>query len=94
MTELEKRARECLESLAREPEFICGTPETCGLCCTLRIHTDIARELLAMEHYDLETWGNEVERRWKDSKFYRLYQEELSAGRDPEAAFAARGWSP
>lgn len=37
-------------------------------------------------------WSAEADRRWRESKFHRLWAEKVATGRDPRAAFAARGW--
>jgi len=31
---------------------------------------------------------------WENSKFFKLWQEEQKAGRDPHQAFKDRGWEP
>ena len=37
-------------------------------------------------------WAAEARRRWENSKFFKLWQEEKKAGRDPHKAFEERGW--
>jgi hypothetical protein len=39
-------------------------------------------------------WAQESRRRWEQSKFCKLWQEEVKAGRDPHQAFKDRGWEP
>ena len=39
-------------------------------------------------------WAAETQRRWEASKFFKLWQEEKEAGRDPRKAFEERGWEP
>jgi hypothetical protein len=39
-------------------------------------------------------WAAENKRRWEDSKFFKLWQKEQKAGRDPQKAFKDRGWEP
>ena len=39
-------------------------------------------------------WAIEVRRRWEESKFFKLWQQEQDAGRDPHRAFEQRGWEP
>jgi hypothetical protein len=39
-------------------------------------------------------WAAEHKRRWEKSKFFKLWQEEQKAGRDPHQAFQERGWEP
>ena len=44
----------------------------------------VAREMRAVE----------TRRRWQDSKFFKLWERERKAGRDPRKAFEDRGWEP
>jgi len=39
---------------------------------------------------DLAGFGD----RWEKSKFFKLWQMEKKAGRDPHKAFKVRGWEP
>ena len=37
-------------------------------------------------------WAAETRRRWENSPFFKLWQQEQTAGRDPHKAFTDRGW--
>lgn len=76
-----------------QEEFI----ETSGPECHQRIMADVAREMLASgENFDdpVSEWSVRSTARWRETKFFKLYQEELQAGRNPNDAFEQRGWEP
>lgn len=85
-----------LERMARSDDLVDHDGETCGKCHNLILGGQIAREMIeAGEYADVvSTWATEARRRWENSKFYQLWQEELKAGRDPHQAFKDRGWEP
>ena len=85
-----------LTVMARSDQHLEHTDETCGLCYRIHIDAQVARELLAANEQDdpINKWCVEAERRWQDSKFYKLWQDETNAGRDPQKAFTERGWEP
>ena len=39
-------------------------------------------------------WAAEHKRRWEKSKFFKLWEKEKKASRDPRKAFKERGWEP
>lgn len=39
-------------------------------------------------------WAEESQRRWRGSKFFKLWQAERAAGCDPHKAFEEWGWEP
>lgn len=90
--------RELLESLARSDRLMdhpdCMTEEgTCGCCMTLWCMAEAARRLLKKESgTSTAEWDKEYKKLWHNSKYYKLYQEEQEAGRDPHKAFEERGW--
>jgi hypothetical protein len=85
--------RAFLESMARKDRLI-DHDDNCGHCYTLVCMAEAARYLLAEgEILDgIAKWNDEFERRWHDSKYFKLYQAEVEAGRDPKKAFTERGW--
>lgn len=92
-------ARSFLMHMARSDALMDHDAETCGICHQRILGAQVARELLqagsiAGAPDAIERWSVEATRRWQDSKFFRLWQEELAAGRDPHEAFKARGWEP
>ncbi len=70
--------------------------ETCGMCCKIILVPQLAREMLEEGVYEdiVSKWAEESERRWRQTKFFKLWQEEAAAGRDPKKAFEERGWEP
>jgi hypothetical protein len=85
-----------LERMARSADFVDHDGETCGMCHNLILGAQVAREMIeAGEYADVVSkWATEARRRWEESKFYKLWQEEREAGRDPHKAFKDRGWEP
>jgi hypothetical protein len=85
-----------LERMARSDDLVDHDGETCGMCHNLILGAQVAREMIeASECEDVVSkWAEEAPRRWEDSKFFKLWQEEKKAGRDPHKAFEDRGWEP
>ncbi len=85
-----------LERMARSDEFVDHDGETCGMCHNMILGAQVAREMLAAGELEdaVSRWAAETQRRWRNSKFFRLWQQEQKAGRDPHQAFRDRGWEP
>src|SRR3984957_12191044 len=85
-----------LERMARSDALVDHDGETCGMCHNIILGAQVAREMIeAGEHEDVVSkWAQESRRRWENSKFVKLWQEEKEAGRDPHKAFEERGWEP
>ena len=83
-----------LEMMARSDRAIGDEREIDGLSHNIWLGAEVAREMLeAGEFEDVkDKWVQESRRRWEDSKFFKLYQQEQQAGRDPDQAFHDRGW--
>jgi hypothetical protein len=83
-----------LERMARSDDLVDHDGETCGMCHNMILGAQVAREMIeAGEYADVVSkWATEARRRWEESKFYKLWQEERKAGRDPHKAFEDRGW--
>lgn len=87
---------EFLQSMATADELIDHDVEVCGMCYHRHVMAEVARELIAAGQFADATqlWAEEERRRWEESKFFKLWQAETAAGRDPHQAFAERGWEP
>ena len=85
-----------LERMARLDELVDHDGETCGQCHKMILDAEVAREMIEAGEYEdvVSKWAAESQRRWEDSKFVKLWQEEKKAGRDPHQAFKDRGWEP
>jgi len=85
-----------LERMARSDALVDHDGETCGMCANMIIGAQVAREMLEAGEYEdvVSKWADEARRRWEETKFFKLWQEETKAGRDPHKAFAERGWEP
>ncbi len=83
-----------LEAVARSDRLVDNDGETCGMSHKILLEAQVAREMIeAGEYEDVRNkWVAESWRRWKESKFFKLWQEETKAGRDPHKAFEERGW--
>ncbi len=85
-----------LERMARSDDLVDHDGETCGMCHNIILGAEVAREMIEAGEYEdvVSKWAEETQRRWRDSKFFKLWQEEQKAGRDPHQAFKDRGWEP
>jgi hypothetical protein len=85
-----------LERMAQSDSVVDHDGETCGMCYNIIIGAQVAREMLDAGEYEdvVSKWAVESRRRWENSKFVKLWQEEKKAGRDPHKAFEKRGWEP
>ncbi len=85
-----------LERMARSDAVVDHDGETCGMCHNIllgardRPRNDRGRRVRGRG----EQVGGGGARRWEQSKFFKLWQEEQKAGRDPHKAFEERGWEP
>lgn len=88
--------QEFLERMARSDELVDEDGETCGMCHNIILGALVAREMIEAGAYEdvVSKWASETQRRWRNSKFFKLWQEEQKAGRDPHEAFRDRGWEP
>jgi hypothetical protein len=85
-----------LERMARSDELADHDGEACGLCHNMILGAQVAREMIEAGEYEnvMSRWATESKRRWEKSKFFKLWQKEQKAGRDPRKAFEERGWEP
>jgi hypothetical protein len=85
-----------LERMARSDDLVDHDGETCGMCHNIMLGAQVAREMIETGEYEdvASRWATETKRRWEDSKFVKLWQQEQKAGRDPHKAFEERGWEP
>jgi hypothetical protein len=85
--------REFLESMAHADDLI-DHENDCGHCGMQIVQAQTARDLLAEgEILDgISKWVAEHRRRWQETKYFKLHQAEVAAGRDPAKAFEERGW--
>lgn len=88
--------KDFLERMARSDDLVDHDGETCGMCHNIILGAQVAREMLEEGEYEdvVSKWAAETKRRWENSKFFKLWQEERKAGRDPHQAFQERGWEP
>ena len=70
--------------------------KTCGQCHYQILGAEVAREMIEAGEYEdvVSKWAAEHKRRWKKSKFFKLWEKEKKAVRDPRKAFMDRGWEP
>src|SRR5580704_8317268 len=84
------------ERMARSADLADHDGKTCGMCHNIILGAQVAREMIEAGEYEdvVSKWAAESRRRWEKSKFFKLWQEEQKAGRDPHKAFEDRGWEP
>jgi hypothetical protein len=85
-----------LERMARSDHLADHDGETCGQCHNMILGAEVAREMIEAGEYEdvVSKWAAETKRRWENGKFFKLWQAEQQAGRDPHQAFKDRGWEP
>ena len=85
-----------LERMARSDELVDHDGKTCGQCHYMILGAEVAREMIEAGEYEdvASKWSAETKRRWEKSKFFKLWEKEKKAGRDPRKAFKERGWEP
>ena len=85
-----------LEKMARSDELVDHDGTTCGQCYYQILGAEVAREMIEAGEYEdaLSKWAAEHKRRWEKSKFFKLWEKEKKASRDPRKAFQERGWEP
>ena len=85
-----------LERMSRSDELVDHDGTTCGQCYYTILGAEVAREMIEAGAYEevVSQWVAETKRRWEQSKFFKLWEEEKKAGRDPRKAFQDRGWEP
>ena len=86
--------KEFIDSMCAYDSMLDHDPELCGMCYKQKIFADVAKEISATGNYvnAISRWSDEVEKIWQDGKFFKLWQVEKAAGRDPNDAFIAKGW--
>jgi hypothetical protein len=85
-----------LQRMARSDDLVDHDGETCGMCHNIILGAQVAREMIEAGEYEdvVSKWAAETKRRWEKSKFFKLWDKEKKAGRDPRKAFKERGWEP
>src|SRR5262245_60521550 len=78
-----------LERMVRSDADVEHDRETCGMCHFIIIGAEVAREMIEAGEYEdvVNKWETENRRRWEKSKFFKLWQRETKAGREPRKAF-------
>lgn len=93
---------EFLKTMSGNDRMLDHSIEECGQCFHLHCMAEVARNMIA-EMADLKTgdetpknviddWSDRVRKMWMDSKYYKLYQQSITDGKEPEKAFAEMGW--
>src|SRR5712692_7848112 len=85
-----------LERMARSDELVDHDGKTCGQCHYMILGAEVASEMIEAGEYEdvVSKWAAETKRRWQKNKFFKLWEKEKKAGRDPRKAFKDREWEP
>lgn len=86
---------EFLNMMARHDSLLDHNIEECGQCYYNYINAQVARDMILSGDTGngaINRWEEETRRRWQNGKYFKLYVEEINAGRDPHKAFEDRGW--
>lgn len=91
--------KDYLEHQSRQDSLLDHDIGVCGNCYSNYIWAQTARDMIKEgKQGDLKTIVDEhmerFEKKWKESKYIRLWVSEKNAGRDPHNAFKAFGWTP
>src|SRR5437588_8595037 len=67
-----------LERMARSDRLVDHDGETCGMCHNVILGAQVAREMIEAGEYEdvMSKWAAETQRRWQESKFFKLWQQE------------------
>jgi hypothetical protein len=87
----ERSTEEVLKSLSNCDELL-DHDDNCGHCFRLWCMAEAARRLVAEKNYSMDEYIALDRKLWEDGKYFKLYQEEKTAGRDPHKAFEERQW--
>ena len=90
MTEDEKFIKLCVSLYGQIDHDV----EKCGTCYHRQLMYEEALAIEVTGDYEnaIDRWADSLIRRWRDSKYYKLFVEESDAGRDWHEAFKTRGW--
>ena len=93
---LVKTGKEFLESMSKMDELIEHDEEECGQCGHQFMMAQTARDMLAAGDFDdsINKWTVESTRRWQEGKYFKLWQQAVKEGKDPNEVFAEKGWEP
>lgn len=91
---------EFLQNMTHTDRILEHDIEECGICYYNRLCANVARDMIsAIEKGEkdadkdiVKRWETELHKRWEESKYFKLYEEERKAKRDPKKAFEERGW--
>jgi len=85
-----------LERMSRSDDLVDHDEKTCGQCHYAMLGAEVAREKIEAGEYEdvVSKWAAETKRRWENSRFFKLWEKEKKAGRDPPKAFKERGLEP
>src|SRR6266480_2925663 len=85
-----------LERMARSDDLVDHDGETCGQCHYTILGAEVARAMIEAGEYEdvVSKLAAQHKRRWEESKFFKLWEKEKKAGRNPRKAFQDRGWEP
>jgi len=88
-----KNDKEFLEQMS-EMDSLVDHHDNCGECFMQICMAEAARQLL--ENNDTENgikkWAELSDKLWKDGKYFKLYQQEITKGNNPKKAFDERNW--
>lgn len=82
-----------LERMSKTDELI-EDNGVCGIDHNIFLMGQIAREMLENKEFEdsINKWSKSLETRWQESKYFKLYEECVAAGIDPNKAFEEKGW--
>ncbi|MBZ5529596.1 MAG: hypothetical protein LAN71_17075 [Acidobacteriia bacterium] len=91
---------EFLKNMTGQDKMLDHSIEECGQCYYNKLCANVARDMMVLiekgekdaDKDIIKRWSAELHKRWEEGKFFKLYEEERKAKRDPKKAFEEKGW--
>lgn len=91
---------EFLKNMSEHDRMLDHNIEECGQCYYNKLCASVARDMMVLiekgekdaDKDIVKRWEAELHKRWEESKYFKLYVEELKMKRDPRKAFEEKGW--
>lgn len=86
---------EFLETMSNSDKLIDHEPDTiCGMCHHQFLMAQVARDMIAEGEKEdvIRKWSQESDRRWRSSKFVKIWDQSVAENKDPYLVFKELGW--
>ena len=93
-----------LQNMSACNACLCGDPETDGCAHHMWLMGETAKEMLEElrenpnkygdDKQIIREWSDRAQKAWRESKFFKLWQEVKARNGNIDEEFKARGWEP